>query len=85
MNENRKEMVKWRINKILNSDVVNMYNGTMHKEIPMGDKTEYKVIGVFTILDWHINKRGSLIATMRCKRNGKDIDVDVNKIVYEVK
>lgn len=81
---NRKEMVKHRTQAILNSEVINMFNNTRHLEIPIGDEKEYNVTGVFTILDWQMNKRGALTASMLCKRNGKNMDVVVKNVTYKL-
>ena len=80
---NRKDMVKWEAKRILNSEVKNPNNNTIHLELPKGDKTEYKTKAEFTIMDFKLNKIGLLNATMLCKRNGDDVDVVVKSITYK--
>ena len=81
--ENRTEMVKWRTKEILNRDVVNIYNDSKRKEIPIGDNTLYKVTAEFSVIDFMLNKKGILNARMLCKRDGEDIDVTVREVSYK--
>lgn len=81
--ENRTEMVKWRTKEILNREVVNIYNDNKRKEIPIGDKTLYKVTAQFSVIDFMLNKKGILNARMLCKRDCEDFDVTVREVSYK--